>query len=459
MFCENCGTKLDDGALFCTNCGTKVTTVEATSDFKAESVTESVEAAVSGEMADTSVDGKPEKKVPVLGIIIAAAVAVVIIAGAIFVNIKAHTININDYVTVEFDGYDTMGTAEVVIEDEFWEELYKKADFKEKKKLEKSDFFSDYFSEGEYMENELYKKIKSKVSPAKNLTNGDEVTVTWKVKTDSIKKKYGVTIKSSDKTFKVAELEEVTSFNPFDDVKVTFTGLDGHGEAEIEVTSKEDIYKDFTFYASDSYGLSEGDKITVTFGAYYDEEVLNEMCAEKYGMVPSVVEQEFTVEGLGHYVTDATELTEDSLADMIEQGKDKVTSDANLSDMETINDIKYLGAYLRTEEDPNDGNDAYLLFEINIDLADSDSDATDAVTYFAFVNFSDVSINDEGVCAYESNYGSVYNSFSYKSSFDKNFYYYGFGSVEEARSEIEEDSEWYVKNYNYKLSNTFGSEL
>ena len=36
MFCENCGTKLEDGTLFCTNCGAKQDVPEVAPEFTPE---------------------------------------------------------------------------------------------------------------------------------------------------------------------------------------------------------------------------------------------------------------------------------------------------------------------------------------------------------------------------------------------------------------------------------------
>lgn len=453
MFCENCGTKLEDGALFCENCGAKQEVPNVTPGFTPDStITASVEGAPKVPLKEKL------KKVPVYAWIIAAVVLVAVIVGGVFLYIKAHTIDVNDYLTVEFDGYDTMGKATVTIEEEFWEDLYEKASFKDKAKFEKEDYFGSYYTEADYMEEQLSKKIKYEIDPEGQLTNGDKVTVSWKIKTDSIKKKYGVTVKGEDKKFTVADLEEVESFNPFDDIEVSFAGLDGHGEANVEIVNEKDVYDDFTFSVSDNnYSLSTGDKVTVTFGAYYDEETLNQYCAENYGMVPTVVEQEYTVEGLGHYITNASELTETSLADVIEDAKVELEEDANLSEMETMNSMTYVGAYTLIGKEDS-GNDTYLIFEMKVDLKDNESDGTDTVTYYAACEFTDVSINEEGVCAYVSNYGSLYNSFNYESSFGKKFYYYGYETLDDIKSDIEQDASWYT-SYGYELQNTFGSDL
>jgi len=456
MFCENCGSKLEDGSLFCTNCGAKQEVVEnvsqVTTGFTPE---QTATAAAPVAAAPKEPFGAKIKKVPFYVWIIVAVVLVAAIVGGVFIYKAKHTININDYVTVEFDGYDTMGTATVELDEEFWEDLFEKSSFKDKAKVEKKEI-SSYYSEADYMQDELSGKVKYEVDPENKLSNGDEVTVSWKVKASSIKKKFGVTIKCDDKKFTVEDLEEVETFDPFESLEVTFTGVDGDGQVSFNVTSDEEVFDDFSFDSDDRYYLSEGDVITVEFAPYLDEDDLAEYCASEYGMVPTVKEKEYTVEGLGHYVSDVSELTETSLANVLTDAKDEVIKEANLSDKETMNACNYKGAYLLISDDPTDGNEVFLVYECVVDLADGEGN-TDQITYCTYVEASNVTINADGVCGYAGMYRGTYHTFDYKSSFDSNFYYYGYETLDECNAAIADDYKYYIKYYDYTLTNTFGS--
>ncbi|MCR5580181.1 MAG: zinc ribbon domain-containing protein [Pseudobutyrivibrio sp.] len=449
MFCENCGTQLEDGAVFCTNCGAKQSAPEVAPGFTPEQGAAPAAPKISL--------GERIKKVPVIAWIIIAVVIVAAIVGGVFLYKASHTINVNDYITVEFDGYDTMGTATVELDETFWEDLYEKANFKDKKKLEKDDDFGFYYTEGDYMQDELSGKIRYEVDPSTELSNGDEVTVSWKVKTKSIKKKFGVTIKAEDSKHKVEDLEEVKTFDPFEAVTVTFTGIDGSGEANVEVTSEDDIYDDFSFSTDPSYNLSEGDTVTVTFAPYYDEEDLNEYTASEYGMIASAKEKEYTVEGLGKYVATADELTEDGLADVIADCATELEDDANLSDKETWNNAAYKGAYVMTMDDATGGNYVYLLFECTVDLTGDDGD-TDSITYYSYVEASDVSINEDGKCAASYVYAPVYDSLTYESTFGDSFRYYGYESYEECRTVMDDSLSYYAESGRYNITSNFADD-
>ena len=290
-------------------------------------------------------------------------------------------------------------------------------------------------SEGEYMEDKLGSKVKYELDPNDDLSNGDEVTLSWKVKTDSIKKKYGVTILAEDKTFTVADLEEAEAFDPFEDIEVSFTGVDGDGQIDYEIVNERDVYDDFSFSADSTYYLSEGDKVTVTFAPYMNEEDLKEYCAREYGIIPTQVEKEYTVEGLGHYVTDASEVTEASLEDVIADCKEVVEDDANLSNNETITAINYQGIYIMSTGDASDGDEAYLVFEINVDVKNGDSDETDQLTYYTYVELYDLAINTENKCSYRGVYGTTYNRIDFD-TLDTTFYYYGFETFIRGRKRL-----------------------
>ena len=442
MFCENCGAKIEDGAAFCPECGAKQEIPQVAPEFtQAAQATASVAPSVP----------VAKKKVPVYVWIIIVVVIAAAIAGAVFLNIRKHTININDYLTVEFEGYDSMGTAVVTLEDEFWVDLYEKSDFKDKKKLEKKEYFEDDDDIAYYMKDKLYKQVKYEIDPASKLTNDDEVEVEWKVKTDYIKKNYSVTVKADNKKFKVEGLKKVKEFNPFDDIEVSFSGMDGSGDAIIDVTSDDEIYDYFSFSVSDNYSLSTGDKITVTFASSYSESELKEKCAESYGKVPTVVEKEYTVGGLGHYVTDISEITEKSMADIITQGKEEIEK-GKFSDEETLVGSEYLGAYLIANSvDSSKGNYLYLVYEVTVDLEDEDSGETDSVTYYAMYEWANAYVNDEEEGDCTSFFGIVYDAYRYEASYGKEYKYVGFETLDDVKADVEEDAQWLEKS-GYELS-------
>ena len=446
MFCENCGAKIDDDALFCTECGTKRKVPEIAPEFTQN------EAQAGPSVVSNEPVSKQHKKLPVYCYIIAAVVVAAVIAVLVFLHIKNHTINANDYITVEFNGYNTMGTAEVSLDEEFWVELYEKSDFKDKKKLEKKDFFDDEEDIAFYMEGKLYDKIKYDVDPETKLSNKDEVEVSWKVKTDYLKKNYGVTVKAEDKKFKVEGLKKVKEFNPFDDVKVTFSGLDGDGQASVEVTAKDELYDYFSFSISDNYGLSTGDKVTVTFAQSYSESDLKAKCAEQFGKVPTTFEKEYTVKGLGHYVLDVSEITEKSAADIITEGQEEVED--NLEDDATLKEAKYLGSYLLANtEDTAEGNYLFTVYEVTTELKDEESGETDSITYYTMVETANIYIDDTGKCEYSSFYGIYNNTFNYESSFGKDYYCNGYESLDDIKADIDNELEWY-ESYGFELSSS-----
>lgn len=497
MFCENCGTKLEDGTVFCTNCGAKQDVVPAVApDFKPEGETPvtTVDEAVAA--TESAVEGAPEaapsaqqaapqfqqapqqpygqqpyaqqpygqqpygqpyqqapkqnplKKVPIWAWIIIAVVIIAGIVGFIFLNKRMHTIDINDYVTVEFNGYDTVGTATVVIDEDFWDEVYEKSSFKGKKK---SSTFSSYYTEGEYMEEEIGGYIKYELDKDSMLTNGDEVKVEYKVKTDKIAKKYGVTIEAKDKTFKVADLEEVETFNPFDDIEITFTGVSGDGEFQYEVTNERDIYDDFSFSCDDDWYLEEGDTTTIKFAEYWEEDELIEYCAEEYGMIPTETEMEVTVEGLGSYVEDATLLTAANVADMDAEAQDEITTelDGLYADYDyTVNSMDYLGSYVVS--DGTYGNYVYFVYKVNLDIEMEGESGS--VEYYTTVEFSDVVANADGSnISYSYISGTPYNSYD----FDIGGYYgyvYGYETLEDLQDEMSYYESYYDVTNNVSVS-------
>lgn len=457
-FCTKCGAKLEDGALFCTSCGTKVEaaveevketateTVEEVVEEVKETATETVEE-VKEEVKETAaaVEEKVEevkaeaptantanttnnaqtisststgvdvselkekiKNIPkfVWGIVAAAIVAIIAIS-IVVSNIK-HTLNINDYLDVQFTGYDTIGKCEADWSEDFWEAFYDKAG--------KVPASSSYDT--------MMKKLKYEVTPTEGLSNGDTVEVKWKVDTKYFKKHYGLNIKCDDKKHKVDGLEEVDTFDPFDGIEITYSGVEGQGRAAFTVTSDDPIYSDLDFYIDNSYNLKTGDTITVELqmrGVYGEDEIIDK-CAEKYGEVPSAFEKKVKVEGLGRYVTKASELNDKNLAPLRRTADDALTQETTSWDeTASLGGTKFLGTYVLTEKNHGD-NMVFLVYEVTVNF--NYEGQSDSCTYYTYVKFRDVTINDKGELGCDtSNFSKNYNSFRYESSIKESKYW------------------------------------
>ena len=439
MFCENCGTKLEDGTLFCTNCGAKQDVPEVAPEFTPEEpvasevvseVASEVSAEATQEVApqpavapqpvvtpqptvapqpQVAAPKKPSffKKIPTWGYIVGGIVLVALIVGACFlfkfVNEKRHTVNVADYLTVEFEGYDTVGKATVELDEEFWEVVYEKASFKDKSRYEKEDYFTSYFTEAEYMESEIGPWFSYEIDKSSKLSNGDEVKVEYKVKAEKIKKKYGVIIKAETQKFTVDGLKECDTFDPFEDIEIKYTGVSGNGEVEYEIVNDRDVYDDVTFSFDEDYYLEEGDEITLTFGPYYDEDELLEYCAENYGCIPTATEKKYTVEGLGSYVKDANEINETNAADMISEATENIKEDFedSVGDKYTLENVEYIGAMVA---DDDGYAETFFAFKLTV------SNGSKTVDAYVYNQYYKVVISaDKATCSYEYDEGPSYS--------------------------------------------------
>ncbi len=418
-FCVKCGTKLEDGTVFCTNCGAKVESAAAPTPAAPQAATTNTTNGMGATTATSNIGmGAPatgKGGAPKLAFVIAGLVLALIIALGIFVSIRKHTMDLNDYLQVEFEGYESVGIAKgELFTSEFFEDFYKKAS-------------KSATSSGSY--DDLSNKIKFKFEKAEGLSNGDKVKVTWKVDEKYFKKQYGIRFKADDNEIKVKGLEETEVFDPFKGVEVVFTGVDGEGKAEINVTSDDKIYKDLEYRADPFYDLKEGDTVTVEVRTKdsYDEASTIEACAEKYDKVPSVVSKEFKVEGLGKYITKCSDITDANIKDIKKVAEDKITQEfakGYSSDKVKLAGTEYVGNYVLTEK--NDGtNKVFLVFKNTVTI--SDEGQTDGCDVYNAVEFDNVVINEKGELSCDLSRSRMeYNSYRYESSIRSRYYTYSY---------------------------------
>lgn len=424
MYCENCGTKLDPQTNCCPNCGAvcehenKKTALAAPEQFNLKFEKGAV-------LSKLKAAGK---KVYVAAGIVLLLIVVCVIA----VTSGRKTIDLSDYVTIEFSGYNGRGIADLSFDqDALLEDFSKKAS--DKNVAQWSSLFGDlaYYSVFDY--------IDCEVTPYEFLSNGDKAELQWDVDSESIKDLFGVKVVAKDKRMTVEGLEDIVYVDFFEKLDVTFSGVSPDGTMSMEINDEEFApFESFRFEAQTN-GLENGDTVVielVPFGyeylSYADAETF---CLEKYGVIPEEMQKEYVVEGLGAFVTSGEQLTEEFLNAMDAQSKDVLTSlTATWQEVVTLLETDYLGYYLLLSKNGG-GNYIYNVYKATAEFAyDGQSEI---VEYITCVCYENVSINEDGECSADLlNYYTPNNSHYIESSVMRNGqamygYFPGFGSLHE----------------------------
>lgn len=330
--------------------------------------------------------------------IIGACVALVLVL-LIVIALHKPTVNLNDYLKVTYGGYDGGGVAYTEID---WNSM--KEDFENKISYKRGmaqtggmtpiDIIMEYTNASIEGNNE-------------KLSNGDKVSYTWKVDKDAIAKLIKCKIKYSDGSKKVSGLKEMELFDPFENLKVTFSGVEPNGEADIEYNG--DMLSEYDFSCDKTSGLKNGDKIKVSLtedAGYY---------VDQYNKAPSVLEKEYKVKNLGRYLSKIKEVDTDgmnsarakaqkSISDMVDYWSEDVTLDK----------VSYAGDYLQVAKDSDDYTKNYygVIYQINAHIQPDGGQRKDVVSYYS-MKFENVIVGGDGKCEIDlDEYDVPYDDFS-----------------------------------------------
>ncbi|WP_028520084.1 hypothetical protein [Ruminococcus flavefaciens] len=260
---------------------------------------------------------------------------------AILVGCGRTTIDPNEYVEVKYDGMDTVARAYVEIDyEKMVTDNLKAFGIKSKK--------DDHAIER--AAGKLEKYLSGELDKTSELSNGDEIVFEWNDDdVDKLEKKYKIKLKISDKNITVKDLEEPKKFDPFDYLEVSYTGVGPDGQIQLDYS---DLPVDYvSFYADPSYGLSNGDKVKVTFG--YSEDSAKEECFSQ-GYLPESFEKEYTVEGLQQYASKISEIDKKSYDKMDKYAQDRFMEDVEDNwEKKELKDLELLGVNLYIPKEEN----------------------------------------------------------------------------------------------------------
>lgn len=403
MFCKRCGNEIPEGAKFCKGCGKPLSNSgeQTTSSNSADATSTLPKVDVSN--VSEKVKALPKKTI---GIVCAAVVALIAIV-AIATN-SAKTINLNDYLTVEAEGYDGRGRAKTTIDWDAIEQKYgTKVSFTSAAKNEYGGLLSMMTPiEG------VQECVSIQLSESSELSNGDTIEYTWDID-DDLTKYVKCKVKYKDGTFNVSGLEEITTFDPFTGVGVSFSGTAPNGRCELTNTPSDNgLY----YGLENGYNVSNGDTVTVTvsYGGGSEDSYI-----EQYGKLPTTMSKDFVVEGLDEYVTTYADIDENLIADMKTQSEDTISAYVAKSYDKTssLNGLEYVGYVFCGSKSDVDYwstyNALYLIYRGNAANTEGKFDSADV--YFP-VEFTDFLKNSDGV-----HYASC-NGIKGSSSFSNSWY-------------------------------------
>ena len=472
MFCTNCGKEIPDNVGFCPYCGARI---EAAGGQPAPDGQGKGSAAGSGSIPVTPKGGKSPVTFDSKKIIPVAAIAALVLILIIVIANRRPTLNLNKYTTIRFTGYDTVGYANAVIDDDAIQKKYGKTMVKAlvkewRKELKSGGELAQYWGNTEPNEQDASYMVEKLFYPdgsaygsfdkASRLSNGDKVTFTWNLDGSGIiaedpEKYLGVKIRYKDITKKVSGLEKADVFDPFDDIDVTFDGTAPEGSATINVKSQSQLGDGFHFrITSDNNGsLSNGDTITVSLENDYSDDV-SQQVLEATGRIPSETEKEYTVEGLGEYVTRAADIPDDVLQKMQKECQDQMDADiARESDHSTdqLKGMTYLGSYVlsaKTDEYYNSNHIIYLVYRVSFeDYHESADNIYDEIyTYYTAYRFYDLMILPDGTASVDySNINEVGDRIANNAK-DFTWYYLGYEDLDTLFNKVVTSS---VDSYTY----------
>ncbi len=319
------------------------------------------------EVKENITSGKKKKAmigivVAVIAIIALAIVLIIVIAIIAVIAFHKPTINMNEYITINASGYNGYGKASYDFDSEkFIEENGKK--FKISKKIKEVTDDNPLVEIGLSLygievndENDGAKLffvstgLDGKLSETNRLSNGDTVVFSWfssymtEEEIAEVAKEMHVKIKYSDIVYTVENLQEVPTFDPFDGVEVSFTGMAPNGN--VVIANYPDNGLNYLI-EGETNGLNNGDEIIVKIEYPYGvEEYIND-----YQKKPENETKSYIVEGLGKYLTSASQIPDEYLEDMKDQANDVILGTTNGWEEGYSLDINYIGNYFLSAKD------------------------------------------------------------------------------------------------------------
>lgn len=379
-------------------------------------------------------DANKNRLVPVVGLV-AALVAVVAI---VVVVTRKQTVDPRAFLAPYYEGYDTVGNAYLTKqgEDSFV--------------VEYSNVF-DVESDARALFDALFDAAR--YDAFEDLTNGDPVTLSFDLSDEEIRqleRTYGCQLVTDEQTFTVSGLTEPETVDPFENISVTYHGGEGYATAEAVNDNPEGILTELKFQIEPEEGLSNGDTITVSTLDTMSDDIL----LRNYGVILSAHSKEYTVSGLGTYLTSLADLSDENLETLKGMAEDTRqlmvdefadTEEDDVVHKEILLGSDYVGILFADDKEDWEKyepvNTIRLVYRNCIEqYTQNADDVTDEqVIYYACYEFDDVTLDADGNLLMDDLKSQLWGFVI--GDYDGD-YYIGFTSLEEVAQEFMDTREY-----------------
>ena len=293
-------------------------------------------------------------------------------------------IDLNDYFSYEFSGYDGEGEVSYSIDYE--------------------GIIDDCESLDELKPSKLERKISGEWDRSSNLNNGETIVFKWDTDLENIEEEYNVVFVCEDIEATVKDLEELPEIDLFESFSISFEGVSSEGYV-IDYTTRNSTPIGDVFYSlSSDKVLSNGEVITVTVtGLSMD---IDDMARNAHYKI-SRKTMDVTVDGLDEYVKSISEITDEFAEQIQERAFEVYKSDHTWA---RYNSLEAVGTYFLNSNSSAEHKNIY--FVVLRATREFTSPAYVEVEQYYYVCFYDLirhydgTMYDANMFGYDRSYGT-----------------------------------------------------
>ena len=292
-------------------------------------------------------------------------------------------INVNNYLTTEISGFDGYGNAGWEVDlGQLVKDNYQAFGLKEGYSL----------AEYQAVLDKIRNHVKADCDKSAELSNGDSVKYTWdNTGLKALEADYKVKFETEDVEVTVSGLPEIVELNPFDSIKIQYSGTAPNASAVIDNADLADLNLPVSvkFEISPQDGLNLGDTVHVKL-----QKGIYDACLTA-GYRLTETEKDYTVDCLDAFLMTLDQLPADASERMEQHGHDLIEAEIasyweNPADLDSI---ALRGNYLLTTKEgyvQNTNNVLVYVYEIR----------TKDFSYYSYVEYGNIMLLSDGTCSF-----------------------------------------------------------